>query len=286
MRYVSGQPTLIRLTLTAVIVTAVSVQAQDPPAAPVTPAFEVVVLKRNTSGDTSASAGSRPGGVYTMVNGTMRMIFGNAYPSQSSDVVNMPDWFNTDRYDLTARIVGNPSPEQRRELWRRLFTERMKLRVHYEMREQPTFDLVVARSDGRLGPNIKPAQIDCVARSAAAARGEALSPLPAPAPNAPPVCGMMAGPEGLRAGGTTMAGLARSISGAEGRIVNDKTGLTGSYEFTLLYASTRAPQAGTVADDRPSLVTALTEQLGLKLEPSRGQVEFAVIDSVERPIVD
>jgi uncharacterized protein (TIGR03435 family) len=216
----------------------------------------------------------------------MQMVFGNAYPSQSGDIINMPDWFPTERYDLTARIVGNPTPEQRRELWRTLFTERMKLRVHYEMREQPTFDLVVARSDGRLGPNIKPAQVDCAARSAAAARGETLAPLPAPAPNAAPVCGMMAGPDGIRAGGTTMVGLARSISGVEGRIVIDKTGLAGSYEFTLLYASTRAPQAGPVADDRPSLPTALTEQLGLKLEPSRGQVEFAVIDSVERPIVD
>ena len=208
------------------------------------PAFDVVVLKRNTSGDSGMSAGSRPGGVYTMVNGTMRMIFGNAYPSQSGEIINMPDWFTTERYDLTARIAGNPSPEQRRELWRALFTERMKLRVHYEMREQPTFDLVVARGDKRLGPDIKPAPVDCEARSAAAARGETVAPLPAPAPNAPPVCGMMAGPDGIRAGGTTMTGLARSISGAEGRIVVDKTGLAGSYEFTLLYASSRAAQPG------------------------------------------
>ncbi len=277
---------MLKLTLAAaVVVVTAAVRAQEPPPAPVTPAFEVVVLRRNTSGDDSMSAGSRPGGVYMMVNGTMRMIFGNAYPSQSNDIINMPDWFTTERYDLTARIVGNPSPEQRRELWRALLAERMKLKAHYEMREQPTFDLVVARSDGRLGPSIKPAQVDCAGRSAAAARGETLAPLPAPAPGAPPVCGMMAGPEGIRAGGTTMAGLARSISGAEGRIVNDKTGLPGSFEFTLLYASSRAPQAG-VADDRPSLVTALQEQLGLKLEPSRGQIEFAVIDYVERPVVD
>jgi len=265
----------------ALCLMAVTVDAQDPAAA--TPAFEVVVIKPNTSGDGGMSAGSRPGGVYTMVNGSMRTLFGNAYPSQSSDILNMPGWFTTERYDLTARIVGNPTAEQRLELWRQLFTERMKLRVHYETRDQPTFDLVLARTDGRLGPSLTRAAIDCAARAAAAGRGQALPALPAPAPNGPPPCGMIAGPEGIRAGGTTMAGLARSISGAAGRMVIDKTGLAGSYDFTLNFASR---QGDSGADDRPSLFTALQEQLGLKLEPSRSPVEFAVIDYVERPIVD
>jgi uncharacterized protein (TIGR03435 family) len=279
---------MTRLICAALAFAAVDLGAQQPPppaAPPVTPAFEVVVIKRNTSGDDSMSVGSRPGGGYVMVNGPMRSVFGNAYPSQSSNVINMPDWFDSERYDLTARIVGNPTAAQRLELWRNLFTERMKLRVHYETRDLPTFDLVVARADGRLGPDIRPAQIDCAARSAAAARGQALPPLPPPAPNAAPVCGMIAGPEGIRAGGTTMAGLARSISGSAGRLIIDKTGLTGSYDLTLLYASGR-PGTSTVADDRPTIFTALQEQLGLKLESSRSPVEHAVIDYVEKPIVD
>ena len=74
----------MRTTLAAVLVMLAGDMLTGQAPAPVAPVFEVVVLKRNTSGDDSASAGSRPGGVYTMVNGTMRMIFGNAYPSQSA----------------------------------------------------------------------------------------------------------------------------------------------------------------------------------------------------------
>jgi uncharacterized protein (TIGR03435 family) len=271
-----------RRLLAVIVLSGVGLAAQTAPPALVTPAWDAVVIKRNTSGDDSMSAGSRPGGSYVMVNGSMRTLFGNAYPSQSGEIINMPDWFQTERYDLTARMIGNPTLEQRQALWRELFTERMKLKVHYEDREQPTYDLVLARADGRLGPNIKPSQVDCAARSAAAGRGETLPPLPAIPPGGAPACGMMSGPDGVRAGGTTLAGLARSIPA--GRLVIDKTGLNGSYDLTLEFSSRRGPDAAT--DDRPTIFTALQEQLGLKLEPSRNPVQFAVIDSVERPIVD
>jgi bla regulator protein blaR1 len=68
-------------------------------------------------------------------------------------------------------------------------------------------------------------------------------------------------------------------------VVVDKTGLAGSYEFTLNFAARPAGGDG-AGDDRPSIFTSLQEQLGLKLEPSRSPVEFAVIDYVEKPIVD
>lgn len=269
------------LTVSAMALAGAVVAAQY---APVTPAFEVDVIKRNTSGDGSTAVGTRPGGAYVMVNGPMRSVFGNAYPSQASGIINMPDWFGSERYDLTARIVGNPTPEQRQELWRMLFTERMKLKVHYETREQPTYDLVLARSDGRLGPNLKPAAVDCAARAAAVSRGESPPPLPAPLPGAAPACGMIASSGMIRMGGQTMASFARSLGA--GRLVIDKTGLSGSYDLTLEYARQALPSADGPQDDRPSLFAALQEQLGLKLEPSRSPVQFAVIDYVERPIVD
>ena len=271
-------------TLAIAMTAAAALAAQEPAPQPVTPAFEVVVIKPNTSGSQSMSAGTRPGGAYMMVNGSMRMVFSNAYPAQSSEIINMPEWFTTDRYDITARIVGKPTREQEQELWRMLFAERMKLKVHYEMREQPTYDLVLARSDGRLGPNLKPAQIDCAARAQLAAKGSALAPLPPMPANGVPPCGMMSSGSAIRAGGTTMANLARSIAGAAGRIVVDKTGLTGGFDLTLEFAQQRGPDPP--PEDRPSLFTALQEQLGLKLEPGRSPVQFAVIDYVEKPVVD
>ena len=81
-----------------------------------------------------------------------------------------------------------------------------------------------------------------------------------------------------------MAYLGRSISGAAGRMIVDKTGLTADYDFTLRYSTQRPGEPN--PDDVPNIVTALQEQLGLKLEPARGPVEFVVIDHIERPTVD
>jgi uncharacterized protein (TIGR03435 family) len=247
------------------------------------PAFEVVVLKRNISGDSSMSAGSRPGGVSTMVNGPISSIFGNAYRTPSNEIVGAPDWFTTERYDLTARVVGNPTAEQRQQLWRELFADRMQLRAHYETREQPTFALVLARSDGRLGPNIKRSPTDCAARAAAASSGEQLAPPPL-ASNGMQACSSRFGPGTIVSGGQTMARIAQSISGLAGRFTIDRTGLQGEYEFTLQYSAANPQDAP--AADQPNIFTALQEQLGLKLEPTRSAVEIVVIDHIERPIVD
>jgi uncharacterized protein (TIGR03435 family) len=103
-----------------------------------------------------------------------------------------------------------------------------------------------------------------------------------PVSGAPP-CGMLGGGGTMRYGGISMAGLARSISGAAGRVVVDKTGLDGIYEFTLRYST--QPLGGS-PDDAPSIFTALQEQLGLKLESTKGPVEILVIDQVERPTED
>ena len=80
-----------------------------------------------------------------------------------------------------------------------------------------------------------------------------------------------------------MAELAGSISGGAGRVVVDKTGLDGIFEFTLRYST--QPLGGS-PDEAPSIFTALQEQLGLKLESTKGSVEVLVIDSVERPTPD
>ena len=89
----------------------------------------------------------------------------------------------------------------------------------------------------------------------------------------------------VRSGGTSLAVLMGNIGGAAGRVVVDKTGLTGNYEFTLRWDA-RPPGSPPTDDDRPSVFTALQEQLGLKLEPDRAPLRVLVIDRIEKPTED
>lgn len=272
----------LRCAVAVLAVASTTLFAQDA-GAPVVPAFEAVVLKRNTSSSQSMSGGTQPGGLYRVVNGTIAMIFSNAYRSESNDVKGAPDWFNTERYDMTARIVGTPTPEQQQALWRALFAERMKLKAHHEREERPVYHLVLARADGRLGPKISKSTTDCTARRAAQLRGETVPPLP-PTSNGLPPCSARTSGGTLTAAGRDMAYLVRSIQGVTGRMVIDRTGVAGDYDFTLEFALERPGGPG--VDDKPNIFTALQEQLGLKLESARGQVEFVVVDHIERPISD
>jgi uncharacterized protein (TIGR03435 family) len=82
----------------------------------------------------------------------------------------------------------------------------------------------------------------------------------------------------LAATAVSMAALARYVGNRVGRIVVDKTGLSDSYDFTLEWAADDAPDS-----PAPPLVTALREQLGLKLESQKSPVEVLVIDSLQKP---
>jgi len=83
-------------------------------------------------------------------------------------------------------------------------------------------------------------------------------------------------------GGMPIAELASAVRNPAGRLIVDKTGLAGFYEFSLEWAS-GPPSAAGVTDERPNIFTAFQEQLGLRLEPATAPVEVVVIDHIERP---
>jgi uncharacterized protein (TIGR03435 family) len=181
---------------------------------------------------------------------------------------------------------------------RALLADRFKLVAHIETREQPAFDLVLARSDGRLGPGLKPSEIDCEARAAAqrtaaeAARAAGAPPPPPPtlsAPGSVPPCGMRSSGN-LIEGAFTMASLASIVRTMAGRFVVDKTGLKGYYHLKLeassLFVGPSPDPVPRGPDEPPSIFVALPEQLGLKLESSRAPVEVLVIDRIEPPTPD
>jgi uncharacterized protein (TIGR03435 family) len=98
-----------------------------------------------------------------------------------------------------------------------------------------------------------------------------------------PLCGMMMGPARIRGGGLPLQFLANALTGYVRRVVVNRTGLEGPFDFTLTYAPAAARGGGPLSDDRPSIFTAVQEQLGLKLEAATAPVEVLVIDRVSLP---
>jgi uncharacterized protein (TIGR03435 family) len=258
--------------------------------------FDTASVKPNKSGVEERYIRIDPGGgSLTVVNLQLRALITFAYQIQSFQLEGGPDWIASERFDILAK-PERPVPgtgaffdgqEPLRMMLRTLLADRFKLVMHKETKELPIYELVLARQDGKLGPQLRPAAMDCAARAAAARTG---TPLPPPSgPPGPGSCGFTMNPVSFRAGGATMAMLAGNLEGPAQRLVIDRTGLTGTWDFEVKYTPDRSQLPPGVEPpvpidwNGPSLFTALEEQLGLKLRPARGPVEVLVIDSVDRP---
>jgi uncharacterized protein (TIGR03435 family) len=221
-------------------------------------------------------------------------------------MVGLPAWAMSERYNVSATSsLSSPTLDARAAMLRGMLADRFKLVVHIENREQPAYNLVLARSDGRLGAGIKPVDIDCDARAAAEASRNAGTPPPRPQPQdltvPPPPCTLRTVTALVRdrlgdrlgrlgdvlEGETTMANLADALRVSAGRVVVNKTGLSGAYRVTMNFDSTAVRRGldatASTPDGAPSVFTAIQEQLGLKLESSRALRETLVIDRLERP---
>jgi len=205
-----------------------------------------------------------------MMNGTIASLIHLAYPSDVRELIGAPDWIASELYDVHAKAQGDPSRDVMIAMLRGLLKDRLKLATHYDTSERPVYALVIARSDGRLGPDIERSSIDCEANVARSRAGLRVESEP---------CGMRVAP-GMRAyRGVTMEELGRSITITAGRVIVDRTGLAGRFDATLR----TPPRTSQGPPDPGALFTALQEQLGLKLQPDRAPVRFLVIDRVERP---
>jgi uncharacterized protein (TIGR03435 family) len=271
-----------------------------PPAASASgPQFDVVSVRRSADGTPLSMRRTPTGGLIITGMPLFQIVMG-AFPPQPIPIKGVPEWTVTERYDITATasLTSPPTQEQGHQMLQALLAGRFGLMAHFERLEQPVFDLVLARTDGRLGQGLR-AVGDCAAvraaeqkaREAAAAAGEPVQPRAvdraAPLPDCFP--GMRAGRSTIE-GDFTMASLAAMIQTAAGRPIVDKTGLTGFYRIKL-EADGLNPIAGgspglsaTAAPSAlPTIFSALPDQLGLKLESSRAMIETLVIDRIERP---
>ena len=183
---------------------------------------------------------NQPGGRYTATNVSVGMLIQNAYRLQSFQLVGGPTWLTVDRFDIVARaggdlgaVVGaqNQDPTPLQLMMRGLLADRFKLAFHHETRELPVYALVLARSDRRLGPQLRATTVDCAALAAARGRGNA--PSGPPRPDQRPTCGMSGGLGNLVAGSATLSQLANALSNFLNRTVLDQTGVTGNFDVDL-----------------------------------------------------
>lgn len=265
----------------------VVVNGQTPPSPA---AFEVASVKENVSVSDNASVRAQPGGRVSVSNNSLRNIIRNAYNVQNYQIVGGPDWINTVRWDITAKAPGDAPPQQLLLMLRTLLADRFKLVVRHEQREMPIYALTRARADGQLGPQLRASSADCAAIFAAAkAKGET----PPPTTNGRPTCGTRTTRGNMMTTGVAVTDLARNLAPFVGRLVVDKTDLDGVYDLELTWVPEQGPSGpeGTSAQAVPSsdgvsLFTAVHEQLGLKLDAQRGQVDVLVVESAQRPVED
>ena len=126
-------------------------------------AFEVASVKRNASGDDGVRIRIDPGGRFTATNMPLRFLITFIYDLQSVQLVGGPDWLTTDRFDFTATAAREVRPPEMKLMIRALLADRFGLVVHEETRDMPVYALIVARSDGRLGPKLAAASNPCAA---------------------------------------------------------------------------------------------------------------------------
>jgi uncharacterized protein (TIGR03435 family) len=241
-------------------VTAASVAAAQQPAAP---AFEVASVKPTQSTASFSIIQPYVNGRFLADNVTVFNLIQQAYHVFGFQIVGAPGWLERERFDIQA-IAPSTATVRQEVLLQRLLEDRFGLLLRRETRESDIYELVVARADGRLGPNLRSFTGECT-----------------PRPGSQSPCRMRNGPNFTDAVGIPFSRLVDQVIGNVNRIVIDKTGLTGSFDFSYKWATDLpATDAG---DRRVSFMTALEEQLGLRLERTTGPVDVLVIESVERP---
>ena len=280
--------------------------AQDPAAQAGDPVFEVASVKANKSGDNRIGIGFQPGGRFKATNVPLRELISAAYgtpqPLPAFQISGGPKWIESERFDIVAKAAGDPqpgpngAPPEMFLMLRNLLAERFQLTVHRETKEVPIYTLVMARADGKLGPQMHASATDCAALMSAM-RGRGGPPPAPPAPGERMPCSLRMFPGGLSGGASTIAQLTNVLARFVSRTVVDQTGLAGAFDFDLQWTPDQMPQGReerppgapplpAIDPNGPSIFTAVQEQLGLKLESTKGPVDVLVIDRVEHPTED
>jgi uncharacterized protein (TIGR03435 family) len=248
--------------------------------------FEVSSVKPASSASGRFTMNGGPGtsdpGRISYTNIMLRRIILRAYEVKNYQISG-PDWLDTLRFDITAKVPDGTTKEQFQAMLRNLLFTRFKMNIHRESKELPIYALLVARN----GPKIK-ARAGDAASTGKLAEDQLAIIQPAEGKDGFPALSLRTpglvietknGPARVTANEVPMTKLADLLSGQVGRPVIDMTGLVGYYSFVVYFT----PEGPNSADgSEPSIFGALQEQLGLRLEPRRGPVELLMIDHAEK----
>jgi uncharacterized protein (TIGR03435 family) len=222
------------------------------------PAFEVASVRLNASDSQQSNPGRMAGETFVASNVTPMQLIRAIYGFQDFQIVGLPGWANADRFDITARTPPGTTFDVARTMAQTLMAERFRLRTHRERKEASVLALVVARGGLKITP-VAPTRCD-----------------------PPNRCGMNATPTRIESTGQSMEQLATRLSRSLAQNVVNKTGAQGIFDFTLQWTQEEQFRGGASS----TIFTSLTEQLGLRLESQRAEVEVLVVDQIERPAAD
>lgn len=270
---------------------------------------EVVAANQGNTAVVFERVGIRtfPGGRLTAGFTTLRALILRAYNIKDYQLEGGPAWVGSSNFEINAKASGDATTEEFNAMLKALLIERFALRTRTESRQLPQYVLTVARSDGKLGPALKPTSAGCIAEMEARRQNPGQPTTTAGRLNVrtieemremmrTPSCGassMFSNPTSttFSTGGMPLTNLVSRLSSELNAPVVDKTGLSGPFDVVLEYEPTRRPTGATspaaVQDDfAPPLRSALQQQLGLKLEEAKGPVDVLIIESVEQPTPD
>ncbi len=233
------------------------------------PAFDVATIKPSRPDERLSILVNPSGTQFTTTDTTLTNLVTFAYGIHPRQVTGGPAWLETEKYDLLARpdVAGMPNEKQLRSMVQKLLADRFKLAFHRDQKELAVYAIVL----GKTGPKLTKSEGD---------------------PNGLPGLGF-GGLGRFRGRNTSIAdfaGLMQTL--VLDRPVVDQTGLHDRYDFTLNWTpdetqfgglTGQLPAPSDKADVPPDLYTAIQQQLGLKIDPTKASVEVLVIDHVEKP---
>jgi bla regulator protein BlaR1 len=270
-------------------------RAQSPAATSTPPpAFDVVSIKPNHGGTGLFRINAEPGR-FVADNATLKFLIQFAYHVKESQILGAAGWIDSNHYNIEAKqddsstdvqrkLSRDDQGEQLRLMLQSMLADRFKLTLHHETKDLPIYALVVAKN----GPKLQESP----------AAPEDSAPPGSPTPNGPqPRHSIRMGRGQLTVNAQSLDMFAELLSHQLGRVVVNKTGLKGYYDFTLKWTPDESeaqmsggPGGGPDARPAPapdasgpSLFTALQEQLGLRIDAQKGPVDTLVIDHVEKP---
>ncbi len=244
-------------------------QAQSEDATGTAPAYKSVSIQAAKPGNSMARVAmmfNRDG--FTGRNLTLEGLLRVAYGVQNDQIVGIPDWAKSEKYDIDVRAAGEPvndgndpagiGIEKLKLMMQAVLADRFKLTLHTESKQLPIYALVVGEDGPKFQETKSGSDLMSLGRGELADRGATLQPL------------------------------VEQLSMQLGRAVIDKTGLTGHYDFTLKWTPAQKEPAMLEEDGAPSpstasIIAAVQEQLGLKLEPQTAPMQVYAIDHVEQP---